>query len=387
MLRVSGKGRLHLRGLAALFGCLLLFAFNPQMASAMWAERPPIVWLTSSDGNYEAKWVTKTGDLTVFVLGKRDKPLWVAKLSEYHRIFSDVRLADGGRYIVHIRGNMQAANLGATAVEIVSRGKAPRAPKGMIGLGIPPLITTKAKVKLFIDKLKGLNRAANGMVLHVSDGPQSRWLQQVKTVTDTTLTLSNADGEQKMLDLATGMLVQNKVIIEAGYRLIPITKREHGYNNFPTQLISSSEELKSFKSQVAKHEGWNNKSAFTKALTAAEVDFAKEALMLVRHTEGSGSIPVSLAIPKPVESGLLISNVQRSPLKSGMSGTADMAYYCYALVVSKALVRKIQLQVAGKNTTIIQIAGDGDVHKNDNVRERGAQKAMPAMIPPMQPGE
>jgi len=195
------------RKMVVLCGCFVLLMASVQTASATtWAQRPPVMWVKSSDGKFEAKWITKTGELTVYAMGKRDAPLWSAKLSEYHSIFSAVRLADGGKYIVHIRGNMQAAQLDATAVEIISQGEAAKAP-GKVGIQPRPLIVTKTKVKIFIDKLKRLGGRANGgMVIQIAGGPQARWLQRVNKVTDTTLILTNADGVEKTLDLATGKL-------------------------------------------------------------------------------------------------------------------------------------------------------------------------------------
>src|SRR5262245_52778549 len=85
---------------------------------------------------------------------------------------------------------------------------------------------------------------------------------------------------------------------DKSFRLVNVPAREHGYGNFKSQVIDSQEKFDAFIKQVEKQQGWNNRDGFLKALSGAKLDFAKEALVLIRKTEGSGSNKVSLATPE-----------------------------------------------------------------------------------------
>ena len=72
------------------------------------------------------------------------------------------------------------------------------------------------------------------------------------------------------------------------FRVIPIQKREHGYSNFESIVLMSKNDLDSFLTATSAQTGWNNRQEFEEALLNAKLDFSKEALVLLRHTEGSG---------------------------------------------------------------------------------------------------
>lgn len=126
---------------------------------------------------------------------------------------------------------------------------------------------------------------------------------------------------------------------ESSFRTINIPQREQGYDFFDSMAITSSEDFKAFIDEVSQHGYWNNRKPFIDGLLNAQVDFNREALVLLRHTEGSGSARVSLETPVLQEKTLLCEI--RGELRT--AGTADMAYHCFALAVSKALVDKVQL--------------------------------------------
>lgn len=126
------------------------------------------------------------------------------------------------------------------------------------------------------------------------------------------------------------------------FRAIPIPTRENGYSNFESIAIRSDDELNSFFRSLSMQRGWNNKAGFEISVRDAKVDFSKEALVLLRHTEGSGSIPVEFETPV-LQTRKLIFSIRGKPIPPGYLGTADMAYYCFAVAVAKSKVSQVEL--------------------------------------------
>ena len=129
-------------------------------------------------------------------------------------------------------------------------------------------------------------------------------------------------------------------------RRIPIPAREHGYSNFETTVIGSQAALDQFLKgdQQGGDMGWNNRQEFIEALDRANLDFEKEQLVLLRHTEGSGSVRVEFHPPR-VEGQTVICRISRTVPEMG---TADMAFYCFALAVTKTGPTEVQLTVDGR---------------------------------------
>jgi hypothetical protein len=129
------------------------------------------------------------------------------------------------------------------------------------------------------------------------------------------------------------------------FRIIDIPKRDIGYSYLDSMVINSREDFAAFLREILEQLYWNNKQVFAGALLSAQVNFDQEALVLLRHDEGSGSVQVSFETPVLQEKTLLCEI--RGKLLTG-GGTFDMANYCYALVVSKSLVNQVQVNaVAG----------------------------------------
>lgn len=120
-------------------------------------------------------------------------------------------------------------------------------------------------------------------------------------------------------------------------RKISIPKRDHGYQFLETQVIRTQKELNAL---LKKKEGsWNNRKAFKEGLKKGKVDFEKEVLILIPHTETSGSNIVTLE--KPSKDGITLEcRIIRKPAEFG---TEDMAYYCFALAVRKSLIGKVEI--------------------------------------------
>ena len=126
-----------------------------------------------------------------------------------------------------------------------------------------------------------------------------------------------------------------------GFRVIDVPKEEHGYQFFESQVIGSQEQFDTFIKQVEAQEYWNNRDGFLKALGEAKVDFASESLVLIRHTEGSGSTQVS-SPECQLQGEKLACKIQRI---SPEVGTADVAFYCFGLVVQKDKVKQVEVLV------------------------------------------
>jgi len=115
---------------------------------------------------------------------------------------------------------------------------------------------------------------------------------------------------------------------EKSFRVVEIPKREHGYSNFDSVVISSQTMLDSFLKETSFQEnmGWNNREDFEEALNNDAVDFGQEALALLRHTEGSGSIEVTFETP--VFSGeKLLCRITRESLAIPL-GNSPTIYRC-----------------------------------------------------------
>lgn len=151
-------------------------------------------------------------------------------------------------------------------------------------------------------------------------------------------------------------------------RTIPIPKREHGYSNFDSTAIASQEALDRFLETGSKAEkmGWNNRVDFDKALAAAGLNFDKEVLVLLRHTEGSGSVQVDFR-PPTVEKDKVICRIDR---REPEVGTADMAYYCFALAVAKSGITGVELRVSGREAIILPVEAGG-LPKKQSVQLKG----------------
>ena len=126
---------------------------------------------------------------------------------------------------------------------------------------------------------------------------------------------------------------------ESAFRTIKIYQRELGYNYFDSMAITTSEDFNAFLAEIPQQIGWNGRQEFIDALVNAKIDFNREALVLLRHDEPSGSVVVSFETPVLKEK-TLVCEIRG---KSTSAGTADMAYHGFALAVSKSLVNQVEL--------------------------------------------
>jgi hypothetical protein len=136
---------------------------------------------------------------------------------------------------------------------------------------------------------------------------------------------------------------QTKPLAKSDILQITIPVREHGYQNFDTQVLSTQTALDAFiegikkqgeaEHKVKKSSTWNQKENFIDSLTTNPIDFSKYNLLLYRITEKSGSTVLSVEPPKGTSTDGIIELGRDDPeIKTG-----DMAYYALAYKVAKSV--------------------------------------------------
>ena len=118
---------------------------------------------------------------------------------------------------------------------------------------------------------------------------------------------------------------------------VNIPAREHGYSNLQNIVINSTTELNEFIQLIQQQQAWNNKTDFINVLESESLNFNSINLLFYLHTEGSGSIGVSLEEPIWEGENAVVNVTRTDP---GI-GTADMAYYAYAFKVKKTILKVI----------------------------------------------
>jgi len=124
---------------------------------------------------------------------------------------------------------------------------------------------------------------------------------------------------------------------------ITIPVREHGYQNFDTQVLSTQAAFDAFiqtiqkqdesEEKVKKSSTWNQKENFIESLTSTPIDFKKYNLLLYRITEKSGSTVLSVEAPKGTNEHVIVVLGRDDPEIK----TSDMAYYALAYKVAKSV--------------------------------------------------
>jgi len=140
---------------------------------------------------------------------------------------------------------------------------------------------------------------------------------------------------------------------------ITIPVREHGYNNFKTQVIKTKSELDNFIADVKKQTGWSKKENFLQSLLLKEINFNKYNILLYRITESSGSTVLAVDAPKGDERHIVVKIGRDKP----NMGTTDMAYYTLAYKVIKTV-----------NTITFDNGIKKDVIENSTIRTSTSNK-------------
>lgn len=121
---------------------------------------------------------------------------------------------------------------------------------------------------------------------------------------------------------------------------------------------------------VAEQSHWNNKPEFIEAINKFDLDFSTESLLLVRDSEGSGSIKVWLQTPVLLNRALFIRIGKERP---GIA-TLDMAYYCFALVVPRGIADSVK--IFGSNTSSRFMLDKDGKHKHRQGHSKDIELAL-----------
>jgi hypothetical protein len=126
---------------------------------------------------------------------------------------------------------------------------------------------------------------------------------------------------------------------ESSFRIVNIHQMEGGYRYFDSIAITSAQDFNAFLEEISQQLFWNNRQDFVDALLKANVNFNQEALVLLRYDSGTGAVRVSFENPVLQEKTLLCE------IRGEAHGPAlgIVSFHCFALVVSKSLVNKVQL--------------------------------------------
>ena len=134
-----------------------------------------------------------------------------------------------------------------------------------------------------------------------------------------------------------GTEVMSALVAPLVLNRIDIPFREIGYEQFPSKVIASQDEMDRFINQIKNSTNWNDKEPFLNQIYGADVDFNSENILFYRMTEGSGSISLSAGEPILSQSkDEVLIDIKRDVPKIG---TADMAYYALVYIVDKGIKR------------------------------------------------
>jgi hypothetical protein len=123
------------------------------------------------------------------------------------------------------------------------------------------------------------------------------------------------------------------------------------FSPYRSRFIRSEAELQKFvesletnvKADPFHEQYWIDRiREFEKQIHSAKIDFDHEGVILIPHREGSGGTKVGLS-RLYLRSETLVCNVWRGPF----GDSADMAYYCFVLVVRKEEVSEVDVSVDG----------------------------------------
>lgn len=163
----------------ALFLILLINTLGAQMVSGCWAAPEKEVWQKSTTEKFEFKRENFEARITVYKAGDRENALWSSVIPGFSALFSQIILSEDGEMIVHVRGNHSVQKRSDPAVHLIRKDGA----------------VATLPVSHFIDEL-----SKPGVMLSAS--PSAMWLSSFGELTETTLSLTNADGDKKTVKLA-----------------------------------------------------------------------------------------------------------------------------------------------------------------------------------------
>ena len=147
------------------------------VARACWAAPPAFSMGTSANAEYSFHRNNRTGTITITQTEKPEVELWRSTLNGFSGLFSDLQLSDDGQSLVHVRNNHQVNNLEDVAIEVIRKD------------GSRATLPASA----FIDELGEPPQPME------STSPGKMWLSSFGGLTDTGLSLTNANGDKKVI--------------------------------------------------------------------------------------------------------------------------------------------------------------------------------------------
>jgi hypothetical protein len=148
--------------------------------------------------------------------------------------------------------------------------------------------------------------------------------------------------------------------IPSPLRRIGIPFRVSYYEDIQSQVVASKADLDGMLESIPqppkhhrneRNRSWRDLQTFRRLLLEHQIDFSREVIVLIQHTEGSGTPKVSLAHP------LHDSNTRRLLLEvrsynPGL-GTRDLAAYCFAVVVPRHLADEVIITTTGNASVTV----------------------------------
>ncbi len=235
-------------------------------------------------------------------------------------------------------------------------------------------------------------KAVAGEVACRVETPEGLWVETVGTVFKVTRAWENEKGDRNVDrskltgavlaavllvavsegEVRTGNAVAEEARVAAGqesaikagpaekasrpFRIIGIPKTGSSYSSFDSTVIYTKAEFDGLLEKTGEQKGWSRYQEFADALAAAKIDFDKEALVLLRHTENSMSVRVELKPPE-LRAGILNCEIDQGR----PTALPAMELFCFALAVSKAEVKGVVLSVGGKEKSRLAIGAPGGV--------------------------
>ncbi len=169
-----------------------------------------------------------------------------------------------------------------------------------------------------------------------------------------TLASGSSDRTIRLWDVARELnreRAANEPPAPPGARVLDVPMKGHGYKELQSQVIASQAEYDAFVEQVKKAPMREDRASFLKALAAAKIDFERESLVLIRHTEESPAARVAF-VPPTMEGDTLVCVIQRESTKDDddEDDKATNEVYCFALAVEKGKVKNVDVSVSTRST-------------------------------------
>ncbi|MBC8278781.1 MAG: hypothetical protein H8E46_11160 [FCB group bacterium] len=147
-----------------------------------------------------------------------------------------------------------------------------------------------------------------------------------------------------------GLLSVNAVLCsEKAFRVVFMPG--HFYYLIENKMIYSHAQLENYLIELRQSRYYIGYEHFEDSLNKVNLNFDKEALVIIKHRESSESTKVEFIEPVAHEDRLICIINRIVPQIMNLME----AHYCYALVVDKTIIREIEVKVEGKEDYLLRI--------------------------------